>query len=543
MFTYYDFTWPDESMVDFMVASGNGTRTAIPNFSTPPQWLYNTDRVIYPDDPLECFWNYESSNEVVDKTYKTFGDYYGRLVAYYAEGGFNDEYGRFIPGYYFNISIWEVLNEVEGEHHDNPAEYTAIYDAVVQGIQRFAPNAVKNNNMKFVGLALESDTDFSYATYFLNSSNHLPGVPVDIISFHFYASSSSRDGGVNASDYENFFVEAESFLQDAAQFMAIRDSSDYPNALIDGDELGVILPDDNDAKWTSDDPGFPLIYWNAAAALYAFEFGRLSEIGFDVVGMSQLVGYPTTNITRRDTGENYTLAPQFPSVAMLDWVTGSGTARYWVLKLFIDTLVPFSDQVINTTVSMAGVNGSNPFCGSIINNADLSLACVDPGSTINNILFASYGTPTGSTCGSYAVNNTCNAANSTSIVTSACLGKSSCTVSADTAVFGDPCYGTVKHLIVEATCTGPNGGYQPPAGGSPVYAQSYLGGGYKKVLLVNKSSQYHMVQLPLADFGNGGTWHVVDSNTGFSPARIDMIPTSGLVQLAPYAVGFAITSQ
>jgi hypothetical protein len=39
-FTYWDFAWPDESMLDFLRASGDGTRSAIPNFSTPPQWLY-----------------------------------------------------------------------------------------------------------------------------------------------------------------------------------------------------------------------------------------------------------------------------------------------------------------------------------------------------------------------------------------------------------------------------------------------------------------------------------------------------------------------
>ena len=46
-FTYWSFAAPDESMIDFMVASGNGARTAIPNFSTPPQWLYSTPRVLY----------------------------------------------------------------------------------------------------------------------------------------------------------------------------------------------------------------------------------------------------------------------------------------------------------------------------------------------------------------------------------------------------------------------------------------------------------------------------------------------------------------
>jgi hypothetical protein len=117
-FTSWDFEWPDQSMVDFMVASGDGERSAIPNFSTPPQWLFTGPRQLYPDDPLQTFWSYENGgpNNLVDPTGQQFGEYYGRLVAYYVEGGFTDEGGRFIKGHQFNITHWEVLNEVEAEH-------------------------------------------------------------------------------------------------------------------------------------------------------------------------------------------------------------------------------------------------------------------------------------------------------------------------------------------------------------------------------------------------------------------------------------------
>lgn len=108
-FTYWKFDDTDPGMIDFMVASGNGARTAIPNFSTPPQWLYGS-RPLYPDDPLECFWSYESGNKPVDPTYKAFAEYFGRLVAHYAEpGGTTDEYGVALPGVAggpFNITHW-----------------------------------------------------------------------------------------------------------------------------------------------------------------------------------------------------------------------------------------------------------------------------------------------------------------------------------------------------------------------------------------------------------------------------------------------------
>ncbi len=52
------------------------------------------------------------------------------------------------------------------------------------------------------------------------------------------------------------------------------------------DELGVILPDDN----TPTAPQFPLIYWNAASAFYAYAWAQLSRQGIDVIAHSQLVG-------------------------------------------------------------------------------------------------------------------------------------------------------------------------------------------------------------------------------------------------------------
>jgi hypothetical protein len=46
----------------------------------------------------QVWWHYEQGTQVVDPTYQAFGDYYGRLVAHYVEGGFTDEYGAFVPG-------------------------------------------------------------------------------------------------------------------------------------------------------------------------------------------------------------------------------------------------------------------------------------------------------------------------------------------------------------------------------------------------------------------------------------------------------------
>ena len=67
------------------------------------------------------------------------------------------------------------------------------------------------------------------------------------------------------------------------------------------------------------------------------------------------------------------------------------------------------------------------------------------GKTWNSVVFASYGTP--NSC----VASGCNAASSTSAVATACIGRTTCTISATNGVFGDPCSGTVKRLQVIMT--------------------------------------------------------------------------------------------
>ena len=76
----------------------------------------------------------------------------------------------------------QVLNEVNSEHGLTPEYYTQIYDWIVAGIMRWAPRGTAN--MKFMGLAIdELGSKIDYATYFLNASNHAPGIPVDVRSY------------------------------------------------------------------------------------------------------------------------------------------------------------------------------------------------------------------------------------------------------------------------------------------------------------------------------------------------------------------------
>ena len=311
--TSWDFTYIDPVTKDFLAAT-EGHSTII-NFSTIPAWMFKTDQPVkYPDDPNQVFWKYTQGTELRDPSGKELGDYYGRLVSWYTKGGFTDENGkRHESGYHYTFPIWEVLNEIDFEHNTTPEDYTLRYDAMVEGIRKVSPNT------QFMGLALAAPgLNPKYFEYFLNPKNHKPGIPLDYISFHFYASP-AKDEGLDQWQH-TFFNQANGFLATTRYILAIRDRLS-PNTKIDTDELGVILPTDNTP---ADKMPLPARYWNAAGALYGFLFVELSKLGVDVIGESQLVGYPT----------------QFPSVSMMDYNNGKPNARYWVLKLIKDNFHP-----------------------------------------------------------------------------------------------------------------------------------------------------------------------------------------------------------
>jgi len=60
------------------------------------------------------------------------------------------------------------------------------------------------------------------------------------------------------------------------------------------------------------------------------------------------------------------LQPQFPSVALLNWTTGEGTAKYWTSKLLIDTADIDSDQAVLTNTTDIG--DTNIFSQAFVGN-------------------------------------------------------------------------------------------------------------------------------------------------------------------------------
>jgi hypothetical protein len=314
----WDTSLIDPMTVDFFNATEG--HTTILNFSTIPAWLFKADKpVTYPADPDEVTWKYTEGKDLREGGLQDLGDYYARLVSWYTRGGFTDRQGqRHISNFHFKIPYWEVFNEPELEHGMSPQEYSARYDAVVAAVHAVSPQT------RFVGLALAYPSEHpDMFEYFLDHKNHRPGIPLDMISYHFYAMPAPSE----TPDHwqYTFFDQADRFLTTVRYVEQIRQRLS-PETRTTLDEIGNILPGDPEGKDT-----IPDIYWNASGALYAYVYVEAMRMGIDIVGESQLVGYPT----------------QFPSVTMLDWKTGSPNARFWVLKLIHDHLAP-GDKLVQT---------------------------------------------------------------------------------------------------------------------------------------------------------------------------------------------------
>jgi hypothetical protein len=320
--TSWNFSLIDPMTIDFLDATRG--HSVVLNFSTIPQWMYKTEKpVSYPDDPDAPVWDYEQGTELRDPSGKEVADYYARLLAWYTKGGFIDELGaRRDSGYHYSIPYWEVLNEVDFEHRFRPQAYTRLYDAIVSAMARVQPET------KFVGVSLAipgQNPDFF--EYFLDHKNHKPGIPLDYISYHFYAIP-APDETLDVQQH-TVFAQADGFLNTVRYIESIRKRlSPQTGTMIN--EIGIISADDG----LQEQPGhvtkpIPDAYWNLAGAEYAYIFGNLAEIGIDVAGESQLVGYPT----------------QYPSVSMVDWKDGKPNARVWVLRLLRENFAP-GDKIV-----------------------------------------------------------------------------------------------------------------------------------------------------------------------------------------------------
>ncbi|MBN2195160.1 MAG: hypothetical protein JW751_20245 [Polyangiaceae bacterium] len=101
------------------------------------------------------------------------------------------------------------------------------------------------------------------------------------------------------------------------------------------------------------------------------------------------------------------------------------------------------------TGGTGGTVAGDTICGTAAEGEGVTLTCPD-GQIVDSVVFASYGTPSGS-CGALAIGD-CHSESSASRVNSLCAGRGGCTVYASNSTFGDPCNSVVKSLAVELAC-------------------------------------------------------------------------------------------
>lgn len=361
--TSWDFSLIDPYTEDaFAAINGHPVEFTL---STIPEWMFKTPKpVVYPKDPEELFYEYELGKELRDPSYKEVADYYARVVSWYVNGGFTDELGKWhASGHHYKVDSWGVLNEPDIEHGLSPEVYSKLYDAVVKAIRKVSPLT------KFVSISssyVGGHPDM--IDYFLDPKHHEAGIPLDYISYHFYAVPGADEP---ASIYPiTFFAQADRFLE-VVSFIETMRKRLSPKTGTMVDEIGTMLPSD----WDQGKPGYvfkPIAapYWNLAAAEYAYVYAGLARQGIDVATESLIPGYPG----------------QFPSIAILDWDTGAPNARYRVLKLIIDNF-KVGDKLVGTQATggnvmvqaFVGRNGARKIL--VVNKRDVEYHLTVPGAT------------------------------------------------------------------------------------------------------------------------------------------------------------------
>jgi hypothetical protein len=332
--TSWDFSEMGPIVGDFLeVTKGHGH---VLSLNTSPQWMFETPRhVPYPHNPDQAVYSYLQGTALRDPSMKEVSSYYKNLASWFSLGGFTDQFGRrFESSHQNKIDYWEVLNEPDIEHQFTPEKYTALYDAVVGELKLVLPGT------KFVGISLSTPmVRPDYFEYFLNPQNHKPGIPLDAISYHFYAIP-GEDETLNEWQF-TLFEQAERFLTTVRYIQSIRQRLS-PSTETHINEIGSVLPEDmiQMSKLDHRGPAIPESYGPLSAALFAYLFGELSKMGVEVAGMSHMLGYPGF----------------FPNCTMLDWNTGEPNVRYWALKLLRDNFGP-GDKLVETAITVPNVYG------------------------------------------------------------------------------------------------------------------------------------------------------------------------------------------
>jgi hypothetical protein len=319
--TSWDFSALDPMFADFMDAVGD--HPIIMNYQAIPGWMMKQSKPENLTNEIGSFFR--------DSTGMEPARYFARIMEWYTRGGFNDEFGKWHQsGHDYNIKYWEVLNEPDHESIGMTRElYTAIYDVIVTEIRKVAPE------VKFMGLSMALlDKAPEWTTYFLDRKNHKPGIPIDLVSYHLYATLPAEK--IDPDLYPHtIFEQADKHMETIRVADSIRQMLS-PETAVDINESGILFKDVPKGWGRMDGDSIPDLFWNLSAAYYAYIYAGLARQGIEIIGKSTMWS---------DPGD-------WPEVSVLDWKTGKPNARYWVLKLIRENFGP-GDKMVNTEIILS----------------------------------------------------------------------------------------------------------------------------------------------------------------------------------------------
>jgi hypothetical protein len=340
--TSWNFQNIDPLVSDFF-SNTSGKRHV--NIGTIPRWMFDVPRVEIPSDPAASFYPYTDGTKgdlLKDPTGQQIAEYQARIYQWFTQGGFTDEIGKYHKsGHHYKIDYWGILNEPDIENKISVEEYTRIYDAVAAAIHKIDPN------VQFFGPEVAGAV-VPWADYFLNPKNHSPdALPVQWFSFHNYVEANNDP----ATWQVRFFTgppptsnaggaSARAFVDRVRQVIKIRDELS-PKTKVIIDELGtfnIVKPGEDACQAPEPYLAYNPRYWNAIGANWAVNFISAENLGIPVIGMSQMLGYPT----------------QCPSISMVNSDTANPNAHYWALKLINDNFGP-GDKLASTQSSSSDI--------------------------------------------------------------------------------------------------------------------------------------------------------------------------------------------
>lgn len=330
--TSWDFTHMDPLVLDFVEAAQG--RPVMINVSTIPAWMFKSyEPSSYPVDPDEIVWNYSKGRELRDPTLKEVRDYFVRVVKWYTQGGFADENGKWHEsGHRLKIDAWEVLNEPDAENRLSPELYTRLYDEIVGELKKVDPS------MKFSALAIaHPHRRQEYFEYFLNPKNHKPGIPIDILAYHYYIKPELDESP--ETQQHTFFTQTDGFVN-VVRSIEITRKRLSPHTETYINELGSVTADNYSAVHAP----VPQWYWHLSGAAFVYGFLELAKLQIDRIAAAELINYPG----------------QYPGASLTDWTTGEPNARYHAIKLVHDHIKP-GDQMVEDVDTRAAYRRQQPF--------------------------------------------------------------------------------------------------------------------------------------------------------------------------------------